>query len=67
MAQPLEMEFLRRLAIELGLLVTGGSDFHGIEEGLKMGSGRGGIRFNSSLLVPLRKRLLSRTMVTDNR
>jgi predicted metal-dependent phosphoesterase TrpH len=57
MAQPEEMEFLRRLANELGLLVTGGSDFHGIEEGLQMGRGRGGIRFSNTLLAPLRKRL----------
>lgn len=55
MAQPDEMEFLRRLADELGLLVTGGSDYHGIEEGLQMGRGRGGIRFSEYLLAPLRK------------
>jgi predicted metal-dependent phosphoesterase TrpH len=57
MAQQDEMEFLRRLAGELGLLVTGGSDYHGIEEGLQMGRGRGGIRFSNTLLAPLRKRL----------
>jgi|ERR1039457_1175128 predicted metal-dependent phosphoesterase TrpH len=57
MAQQDEMEFLRRLAGELGLLVTGGSDYHGIEEGLQMGRGRGGIRFSDTLLAPLRKRL----------
>jgi predicted metal-dependent phosphoesterase TrpH len=55
-----EMEFLRRLAGELGLLVTGGSDYHGIEEGLQMGRGRGGIRISDSLLAPLRKRLSAR-------
>jgi predicted metal-dependent phosphoesterase TrpH len=60
MAQPEEMEFLRRLAEELGLLVTGGSDYHGIEEGLQMGRGRGGIRFSDTLLAPLRKRLSMR-------
>jgi predicted metal-dependent phosphoesterase TrpH len=57
LAQADEMEFLRRLAGELGLLVTGGSDYHGIEEGLQMGRGRGGIRFSDTLLAPLRKRL----------
>ena len=57
LAQQDEMEFLRRLADELGLLVTGGSDFHGIEEGLQMGRGRGGTRFSDTLLAPLRKRL----------
>lgn len=57
-AQPDEMEFLRRLAVELGLLITGGSDFHGIEEGIEIGRGRGGMRFSADLLTPL-KELLS--------
>lgn len=60
LAQPDEMEFLRRLAGELGLLVTGGSDFHGIEEGLEMGKGRGGMRFSAALLAPLKERLSER-------
>jgi 3',5'-nucleoside bisphosphate phosphatase len=60
LAQQDEMEFLRRLAVELGLLVTGGSDYHGIEEGLQMGRGRGGIRITDTLLAPLRKRLSTR-------
>jgi predicted metal-dependent phosphoesterase TrpH len=60
LAQPDEMEFLRRLAGELGLLVTGGSDFHGIEEGLEMGKGRGGMRFSADLLAPLKRCLSER-------
>jgi predicted metal-dependent phosphoesterase TrpH len=60
MAQQDEMEYLRRLAGELGLLVTGGSDFHGIEDGLQIGRGRGGIRFSNALLAPIRKRLSTR-------
>lgn len=60
LALPNEMEYLRRLAEELGIVVTGGSDFHGIEEGQKMGRGRGGIRFSSQLLTPLRKRFAER-------
>lgn len=60
MAHVDEMEFLRRLSLESGLLITGGSDFHGIETGLEMGRGRGGIRFSDSLLAPLRKRLSER-------
>ena len=60
MAHAEEMEFLRRLAIELGLFMTGGSDFHGIEEGLELGKGRGGIRFSDTLLTPLRERLSER-------
>lgn len=60
MALPEEMEYLRRLAEELGLLVTGGSDFHGIEEGQKMGRGRGGMRFSANLLAPLREHITER-------
>jgi predicted metal-dependent phosphoesterase TrpH len=59
-AQPDEMEFLRRRAEEAGLLLTAGSDFHGIEAGLEMGRGRGGIRFSGTLLPPLRQRLSER-------
>lgn len=57
MGWPLEIEFLRRIALERGLLLTAGSDFHGIEEGLEIGRGREGIRFDSSLLAPLYERL----------
>jgi predicted metal-dependent phosphoesterase TrpH len=60
MARDDEMEFLRRLAEETGLLVTGGSDYHGIEEGLEMGKGRGGIRFSDNLLAPIKERLSDR-------
>ncbi|MBI2354643.1 MAG: PHP domain-containing protein [Deltaproteobacteria bacterium] len=60
LAQADEMEQLRRLEGELGLLVTGGSDFHGIEEGLEMGRGRGGIRFSAALLAPLKALLAKR-------
>ncbi|MDD5284413.1 MAG: PHP domain-containing protein [Desulfuromonadaceae bacterium] len=49
-----EMEFLRRLALESELLITGGSDFHGIEDGLEMGKGRGGIRISENLITPLK-------------
>jgi predicted metal-dependent phosphoesterase TrpH len=60
LAQGDEMEFLRRRTEEAGLLITGGSDFHGIEQGLQMGRGRGGVRFSDTLLAPLRKRLSER-------
>jgi 3',5'-nucleoside bisphosphate phosphatase len=60
LAQENEMEFLWRRTLEAGLLVTGGSDYHGIEAGVEMGRGRGGIRFSASLLTPLRKRLSER-------
>jgi len=54
MAQPEEMAILQRIAFDLGLLATGGSDFHGIEEGQEIGRGRGGIRFEDALLVPIK-------------
>ncbi|MDD2581713.1 MAG: PHP domain-containing protein [Desulfuromonadaceae bacterium] len=57
MGWPLEIEFLRRTATERGLLMTAGSDFHGIEEGLEIGKGREGMRFDSTLLVPLYERI----------
>lgn len=53
MSWPQEIEFLRRLAVELDLLVTAGSDFHGIEDGGEIGKGREGISFDSNLLAPL--------------
>jgi len=49
--------FLRSLASRLGLLVTGGSDFHGNEEGLALGRGRGNLYLTTDLLTPLRARL----------
>ena len=57
MGWPLEIEYLRRTAEERGLLVTAGSDFHGIEEGLEIGKGREGMRFDSALLAPLYERI----------
>jgi predicted metal-dependent phosphoesterase TrpH len=53
-----EIMFLQRLANSLGLLCTGGSDFHGIETDDIIGKGRGGIRFSDALLPPLRQRAL---------
>lgn len=57
MGWPLEIEFLRRTAEESGLLMTAGSDFHGIEEVLEIGRGREGMRFDSALLAPLYERI----------
>jgi predicted metal-dependent phosphoesterase TrpH len=53
MGWALEIEFLRRFADDSGLLKTAGSDFHGSEEGLEIGRGREGMRFDHSLLAPL--------------
>ena len=57
MRWPHEIELLRRAAENFGLLVTAGSDFHGIEEGLEIGRGRGGMRFDGALLAPLYERI----------
>lgn len=38
-----DMIFFESLAAELGLTMTGGSDFHGFEDDVEMGSGRGGL------------------------
>lgn len=62
MAQPEEMAILQRIAADLGLLATGGSDFHGIEEGREIGRGRGGIRFEDALLVPLKALIAERSL-----
>lgn len=68
MGWPQEIEFLRRLAKDLQLIVTAGSDFHGIEEGLEIGKGREGIRFDSALLAPLYDgiRLRQKSVRTDS-
>lgn len=57
MGWPLEIEFLRRIAEGRGLLITAGSDFHGIEEGLEIGRGREGMHFDGALLAPLYERI----------
>jgi predicted metal-dependent phosphoesterase TrpH len=49
-----ESAFLVRLAADLGLAVTGGSDFHGIEAGIEMGTGRGQLAIPHSLAVALK-------------
>ena len=64
-ATPDDMSFLNRCAEEFGLLVTGGSDFHGIEPGGVMGRGRNGMRFNADLLRPFRERLFVRRAEND--
>lgn len=53
MATEQEAAFLQGLANRLHLLVTAGSDFHGIDPGDSIGKGRGGIRFSGALLPPL--------------
>lgn len=60
MASESDTIFLQRLANKLGLLVTGGSDFHGIDAEDRIGKGRGGIRFPETLLPPLLARTAQR-------
>jgi len=48
--------FLRQLAYSLDLAVTGGSDFHGTEEGLVMGQGRGNLHITTGILEALDKK-----------
>ncbi|MDA2910081.1 PHP domain-containing protein [Nitrospiraceae bacterium AH_259_D15_M11_P09] len=44
------------IARQLDLLITGGSDYHGITKpGIEVGVGRGGLKVPSALLEPLRK------------
>ena len=53
------MEYLD-LAKRLDLLVTGGSDFHGITKpDIEVGMGRGGLNVSEKLLDPLKKAALS--------
>ena len=51
-----DMVFLESLAREFGLLVTGGSDFHGFEEDVEIGSGSGGLAIAYHLLEAMRSR-----------
>jgi hypothetical protein len=53
--------FLQGLTRRLDLLVTGGSDFHGIAPDERIGKGRGGIRFSDALLPPLIGLIAQRT------
>jgi hypothetical protein len=44
------------LAQRLGLLITGGSDFHGVTKpDIEVGSGRGDLKVNPRLLAPLKE------------
>lgn len=51
-----EEQYLCRIAKSLDLSISGGSDFHGGEEGLKMGRGRGNLAVPFNLLAPLEEK-----------
>jgi predicted metal-dependent phosphoesterase TrpH len=53
--------FLRGLADFFGIAVTGGSDFHGTEEGLLMGRGRGNLYIGDEVLEYLDKKRPARS------
>ncbi|HJV65262.1 MAG TPA: PHP domain-containing protein [Geomonas sp.] len=51
----IESAFLKNLAEKKGLVWTGGSDYHGIEEGISMGSGRGSMAVPYSCVESLKR------------
>jgi len=50
-----ESAYLRSFAEKRGLIWTGGSDYHGIEEGISMGSGRGTMAVPYSCVESLKR------------
>lgn len=46
-------QFLSKIAKSLDLAISGGSDFHGGDDDLKMGCGRGKLAVSAGLLAPL--------------
>jgi predicted metal-dependent phosphoesterase TrpH len=55
-----DMIFLEGLARSFGLLMTGGSDFHGFEGDIEIGSGRGGLAVAYHWVEGMKKRLAAR-------
>jgi predicted metal-dependent phosphoesterase TrpH len=51
-----DMIFLEGLCRDLDLAMTGGSDFHGYEDDIQLGSGRGALAVAYHLLEPLKTR-----------
>lgn len=58
-----DMIFLESLCLELGLVMTGGSDFHGFEDDVQIGIGRGALAVAYHLLEPLKSMASSRTSI----
>ena len=58
-----DMIFYEGLCRELGLAMTGGSDFHGFEDDVEIGIGRGGLAVAYHLLEPLKN--ISRSRGAD--
>jgi predicted metal-dependent phosphoesterase TrpH len=56
-----DMIFLEGLCRDFDLAMTGGSDFHGYEDDIQIGSGRGALAVAYHLLEPLKARAAART------
>ena len=50
-----DASFLERTASDLGLIVTGGSDYHGIEADVEMGKGRGNLAVTYEAVSALKR------------
>lgn len=61
-----DMIFLESLAFRLGLVKTGGSDFHGIEDDVEMGSGRGALAVAYHWVEELKLRRAQREELSAN-
>lgn len=55
-----DMLFLESLAGQYGLLMTGGSDFHGFEDDVQIGIGRGGLAVAPGLAAGLKEKAAAR-------
>lgn len=55
-----DMLFMESLAVEFDLLMSGGSDFHGFEDDVQIGVGRGGLAVAHNLAVGLKARAATR-------
>jgi predicted metal-dependent phosphoesterase TrpH len=56
-----DMAVYQRMAEELGLVVTGGTDFHGhLRQDVRLGVGRGNLRIPYAVVAQLRERLADR-------
>jgi predicted metal-dependent phosphoesterase TrpH len=63
---PAQMKRLRRLCRELGLVESGGSDFHGNESGgIRPGRGRGNLRLDRALAEAVHARVAARRGVSS--
>jgi 3',5'-nucleoside bisphosphate phosphatase len=49
-----DINYFNNIALQLGLLVTGGSDYHGFDEEVELGAIRGGMKVSYDLLEKLK-------------